>query len=228
MKIALLIPCYRDPAFQFAASLGALLIHTARVRPELELATIWRQCSLISHSRNLMMNDAIAGGVDAVLMLDSDHQFPPDTLLRLLDHELEVVGTNPAARREPTGPTAANIRADGTAEPVWTTMEKAAAGAVERVDRIGLGLVLVRLSVLAKLRAAGQLVPLFHFRLNDDGSHLTGEDYFFCERLEAAGVPIHVDHRLSWEVGHVIETMLFPADAERVRLGGAGRETGQP
>lgn len=29
-----------------------------------------------------------------------------------------------------------------------------------------------------------------------------GEDWYFCEKLQAAGIPRYVDHSLSLEIGH--------------------------
>jgi hypothetical protein len=144
-------------------------------------------------------------------------------LLRLLARGLEVVGANPSRRTEPVLPTASNISEDGSTVHVWTTKEAAEADSVERVRRMGLGLVLIHLdAVIPKLKAAADandesIWPLFDFRWNDHGT-VIGEDHFFFGLLERAGVAVHVDHRLSWEVGHVGERVLFPADAQVARI----------
>ena len=37
---------------------------------------------------------------------------------------------------------------------------------------------------------------------------MVGEDVFFFRKLAAAGIRPFVDHRLSWEVGHLFEVVL--------------------
>jgi len=233
MKIAVCVPCYRDPAYHFAISLVGLMVHTAKVRPDLELGSFWTQSTLVSQARNRLLDDALNWGADHVLFLDADQSFPMDALLRLLGHGLDVVGVNYSTRVNPPRPTAANVAPDGSLVPVWTTKEEAEAGTVERVGRIGLGVALIARSVVERLRAEAEargepLGPLFHFRLSEDGRELTGEDFYFCERLERAGISVHVDHALSWETGHVGERVLYPADTEVARIvAKAGRLRGQ-
>jgi len=41
-----------------------------------------------------------------------------------------------------------------------------------------------------------------------------GEDASFFQELREAGIAIHVDHGLSWGVGHIHEHVLTNADAE--------------
>ena len=72
---------------------------------------------------------------------DADHVFPADALLRLVAHEKPVVGANYPRRAHPTFPTA-----ESGDQHVWTTADKARAGDLERVSRLGLGLCLMHLS----------------------------------------------------------------------------------
>lgn len=233
MKIAVLVPCYRDPAYQFTISLVGLMVYTVKARPDIELGSFWTQSTIVSQARNRLLDDALNWGADYAFFLDCDQTYPMDALLRLLAHNLEVVGVNPSTRVDPPQPTAANIAPGGALAPVWTTKADAEAGRVERVDRIGFGVTLIKLSIVPRLLAEAEargepLGPLFHFRLSEDGRELTGEDFFFCERLERAGIPIHVDHGLSWETGHVGERVLFPADTEISRIvAKAGRLRGR-
>jgi hypothetical protein len=46
-----------------------------------------------------------------------------------------------------------------------------------------------------------------------DGTEIVGEDVFFFRRLHEAGVSVHVDHALSWSIGHVHQRVLSNADA---------------
>jgi hypothetical protein len=40
---------------------------------------------------------------------------------------------------------------------------------------------------------------------------------YFCRKLQKAGVPVHVDHALSWQIGHVHEIVLTNEHVEKQR-----------
>ena len=73
---------------------------------------------------------------------------------------------------------------------------------VERVKHVGFG------CVLMDMRLVDAIDPPY-FVFAPDGEHgLTtrGEDVYFCEKLlRDAGIPTHVDHDLSHEIGHIGE-----------------------
>jgi hypothetical protein len=46
-----------------------------------------------------------------------------------------------------------------------------------------------------------------------DGIRFVGEDVHFFKSLREAGVKIFLDHKLSWDVGHVSEQILTNAHA---------------
>ena len=144
-----------------------------------------------------------------MLWLDSDQTFPPTALLRLLERKLPVVGANYRRRHVDVFPSAVKRDVAGAWQLVHTTPAKAQAGAVEEVDRIGLGFLLMEMEAVAA--ALGETIyPLFETRSGADGS-FTGEDSLFCDRLRAAGLSIHVDHAVSIWIGHIHEqNLMFP------------------
>jgi hypothetical protein len=219
LKVAACIPCHGDPALEFAQSFADLVGFTAKARPDMELRPIWKSGSSLSVVRNRLFDDALQWGANAILALDADHSFRPDALLRLMAHTLPVVGTNPARRADRTGPTAFNLKPDGSKEWVFTTKEAAEAGKVEKVDRMGLGMVLIARRALEELGewakgAEGRSFwPLFKEETTDDGRDTLGEDYYFFGKLAAAGVPVYVDHAVSQTVGHVHKRILYPVHA---------------
>jgi hypothetical protein len=195
MKIAVCIPVHRDNKSEFTYSLSRMLVRTAQAhfnyngaitRPEIEV--FFKSSSIIALSRNMLADSAVGWGAHYILWADDDHTFPPDTLIRLLRHNELVVGCNFLCRSQTPKPVAVK---DGRA--VWTTETKAKADALEGVDALGFGLVLMNVSVLRGLDT-----PLFNNDLTD-----CGEDVFLCRKLRAAGVKIHVDHALSWECKHI-------------------------
>ena len=222
MKIAVCIPCHRDPAYRFCVSLFALVAHTVKAEPSITLSPLWTHGLPHVIARNELIKTALETGARYALCLDSDHIFPADSLLRLLSHGLPLVGVNYASRRrpgrnQPHVPMAARIK-DGKPEPVWTTPGDAAAGKVEPVDRMGFGMVLIDLEAMdAALKAHAASTgepywPLFGFIADSDPLRPVGEDYAFFAKLARAGITAQVDHGLSWQIGHLSERAVFLSD----------------
>lgn len=208
MKVALCIPCQGYTQASFALALALLVAKTLKRDPALDMAILMAGSSILPESRNTLVTAALASEADYLLLMDADHVFPPDSLLRLLGHRCPVVGANYARRAQPTGPTARRSDGSGRSIPIYTTEEAAQSGELEEVDQIGMGLCLINASVF---RAIGE--PWFDFVR--EGRQLIGEDTYFCQKARAAGFPIVVDHALSWKVGHVHSRVLTHRDALR-------------
>lgn len=224
MKIAICIPCYGDTKAKFTQSLATMIIHTgqanivdqsdAPVRVEMEVFMV--SCSMLTESRHRLVAEALAWGADYMLCLDADHTFPADTLVRLLGHGLPVVGCNYARRFTPTAPTAAVHASDDDDKGLlYTTLGKAEAGIVEECAHLGFGVLLIDMRIFDALQAHaeangdGNFLPLFKFVETENKIGMVGEDVFFFRKLAEAGVRPFVDHRLSWEVGHIFEVVLW-------------------
>lgn len=225
MKIAICIPRYGDTKGEFAISLARMVAHSLMAPPpatgplEIEIFSI--SSSDLPHSRTELLKRAIMWQARYLLWLDSDHVFPRDTLLRLLRHNLPVVGCNQPRRSEPTGPVAVRLNDKGEMEHVWTTAALAKAGTVEEVYHVGLALCLMDMNVLHQVKAhvdkqgAGwaHWAP-FDRKLLPGTTARMGEDVSFFRELTDAGVKVYIDHGLSWAVGHIHERVITNADAE--------------
>jgi hypothetical protein len=219
MRIAISYPAYADTKRAFTTCLARMIVLTmstdiridgALTRPTIEVFDM--AGSDLAASRTALLSQALEWKAEYNLMLDVDHIFPADTLLRLLKHEVPVVGANYRRRTPPTLPTAAIItdpeRGDG--EFIESTAERAAATPLEAVDQLGLGLCLMNmnaLEVVAQHEQTRALPPLFHFDVGENGRRIS-EDVYFFRRLRAAGVPVYVDHVLSREVQHIGECQI--------------------
>jgi hypothetical protein len=189
---------------------SAMQMVAASVAGGVEIEHFMRDSSSISENRSHLVIQAAQSGADAMLFLDSDHTFPADALLRLIGHQKPVVGANYTRRMNPANPTASKAAPGGEYVPVHTTKALAEAGELEQVAALGLGLCLIQMAPLGPISW-----PLFQENMN--GSRLgIGEDVFFFRKLEAAGVPVFVDHALSWEVGHIASRVITNADSERL------------
>lgn len=221
MKIAICIPVYGDTKAKFTQSLANMLIHTkdativdgAGNPLPVEIEVFMVSCSMLTESRHRLVAEAIVWGADYMLCLDADHTFPPDTLVRLLSHGLPAVGCNYARRHTPTAPTAA-YDGEHHSLTLYTTREKAEAGEIEECAHLGFGVLLLDMRIFDALQkhaedhGDGNFLPLFKFEPTENKIGMIGEDVFFFRKLAECGIKPFVDHRLSWEVGHLFEVIL--------------------
>lgn len=194
-KVAICIPVHGDTKALFTLSLAGMV---QRSVAELtgELKTFMAQGHLLDN-RNGLAKAARDWGADWILWLDADHTFPDDTLIRLLAHDLDVVGCN-YVRRRPAGPVAVK-----GGHPLYSDK----GGPVEEVDTLGLGVCLMRASVFDSLDW-----PWFTVERSTNGTGHVSEDVCFFRALKRAGIVAHVDHALSWQVGHAHEHFLMNSD----------------
>lgn len=213
-------------------SLGATILRGEVEGPvQLQLETFMVSSSMLTESRHRLVAEALAWEADYMLCLDADHVFPSDALLRLLGRGLPVVGCNYPRRFTPTAPTAA-VESGATGPSggegesnrllLYTTREKAEAGEIEACAHLDFGLLLIDMRVFDALQAkaeevaereglsadAANFLPLFKFEPTANKVGMIGEDVFFFRKLAEAGIRPFVDHRLSWEIGHLFEIVL--------------------
>jgi hypothetical protein len=218
MKIALLIPRYGDTKGEFAISLARMIAHSLKAEPRLDIEIFSVSSSDLPLSRTRLLQHAIGWQARFALWLDTDHLFPPQSLIRLLSHRLAVVGLNQARRTEPTGPVTTRFNEAGALEHVWTTEALAKAGTVEEVAHVGLAFTLMDMNLLHQVKdhvekhASWAKWEPFERKRDPSSGALMGEDASFMAELRAAGVRIHVDHGLSWHVGHIGERVFTNAD----------------
>jgi hypothetical protein len=231
MKIALCMPVHGSLTKRFAFSAMNIIIACLKDGFERngnkevsDIRPFMASSADIALNRNILVRDALDWGADYLLFADVDHYIPPNGLHRLLSLDRDVVGINYLRRDEDNRlPTSARLTADGGLELVWTTQEKAEAGAVESVDFMGLGFCLIATRVFDKLteqaKAAGRdtMWPIFHFERIEGSLFSHSEDSVFFRKCAAAGVPCFIDHWLSFESAHLAELpLMFPASSRFV------------
>jgi hypothetical protein len=166
--------------------------------------------------RNSLVDTAMAWNPNYLLWIDSDQSFPNDALIRLLSLNLPIVGANYVQRAPPHLPTAKNLAGD----LIWTTQDTANAEKVEEVSYLGLGFCLMDANIVRDIifeqRKARQ--PIFALQMDGDGSIAKGEDVFFFNLARNLGHRVHVDHLLSWHIGHVSEKILMNSASSPPRV----------
>ena len=153
------------------------------------------QGTLIANQRAELSLDAMREGCTHILFIDSDMRFPQDMIGRLLKHDLDIVATNCARRRMPTGPTAQLYKENGDRELVWTMPESTG---LQEVGSVGMGVMLIKANVFEALAE-----PWFETPWRVDKRGYIGEDVYFCQKAAAAGFKIWIDHDVSKEIGHI-------------------------
>lgn len=89
-KVAICIPSGRTWEAKTATAIASLAAFSAM--SGIDCAFLNVQSSAITHGRNSTVDIALAENVDALLWIDSDNTFSPDALVRLLQHDVDVVG----------------------------------------------------------------------------------------------------------------------------------------
>lgn len=136
-----------------------------------------------AHSCNALAN-TFAG--DRLLLMGDDHSFNSDFLLRLLEHDLDIVAGLCLSRRPNFFPVAKKNGASIPLEGKPRLME---------VDETGTAGMLIKREVFDALE-----FPFFSNVYQEDGS-LLSDDIYFCRKAREAGFKIHVD--TSVLLGHI-------------------------
>jgi len=88
---------------RFVRSLMAMHIHTKNIFPNTDIKFV-RSCQ-VNNMRNMAVMDAINGGYDYLICLDDDHEYPVDSIPRLMCHQQDFVTGCTRQRIAPYNPT---------------------------------------------------------------------------------------------------------------------------
>ena len=195
MKIAICVPCRDQVMSGFCFDLAKLVTyHTKNTDDEILLYQM--PGTLIFHQRERLAQTALDNGADAILWIDSDMRFPPDTLAVLLSHNVDICGVNATTRVEPILPTALDLEVIDDA-PVFQKVESAGKDYVEQVSAVGFGVTLTRAMVYKTMPK-----PWFDILWTNKGG-IIGEDVHFCIKAQDFEINTYVDHVLSKFIKHI-------------------------
>lgn len=198
MKTLICIPCMD-------------MVHTAFMQSVLSMRMVgevrFSICcsSLIYDARNKLADQAIDGGYDRCLWLDSDMVFPADTMERLsahLDSGLEIVSGIYFTRKAPVMPVIYDncgwYEANGKATPTAHSYLDYPENTLTEIDGMGFGCVMMSVPMLAEIRKQYGLpfTPVMGF----------GEDLSFCGRVIDSGRKIYCD--TSIKCGHIAQSLV--------------------
>jgi hypothetical protein len=155
--------------------------------------------SVLAEARQECIKRSIEAGAEWIFSVDSDMRFPVNAIKGMMDHDLPVVAANCSKRKRPVGPTARKVNAalneDHESHAVWPDPNVMG---LEQVQTVGFGVVLIKADVFKRIEW-----PWFTQPWHEEAQRSIGEDIMFCIRCHDAGIPIHIDHALSWAVRHI-------------------------
>jgi hypothetical protein len=201
------------PAYDFKVSLklAVSLARFAQMAPQhgisIQIGSICG-CSVVSRARNLLAQDMIESNCDYLLFIDSDINFEPEQVFRLMawaqDPKKGIVAGVPRTRSE-TKTYIATLDYDRNNELTMNGM------GLVRAARVATAFMLVRREVFTTLeakhpewryydtRSGRTLTAMFDFLVTDEG--YMGEDFLFCDRARAHGFEVWVDPAIT--LGHM-------------------------
>lgn len=187
-RIGVCLPTGDNVNAGFAKDLAAAVGHWC-LQGNGEISLHTRRGTLLAEQRQELSRIAVEDGAEFVIFIDDDMRFPPDTFTQLVSHNEKFVAANCSKRRRPIGPTAHKA-----GEFVYPDPDK---HGLEVVDAVGFGVACIRADVFKEIEW-----PWFALPWLTRNNRFQGEDLFFCARLHHAGIPVHIDHDLSWHIRH--------------------------
>lgn len=151
-----------------------------------------------AHNRNLIIDDAIASDCSHILFIDDDMAFAPNSLIKLIRHDLDIVSGLYFNRVYPHPPVIFDALGAGFVRH-W--MQDGESGLIE-IGACGFGFVLVKTSVFVRMEPP----YVRHGELEVDKRN---EDIGFCIRARAAGYRIYCD--LDVVIGHMGVATFWPS-----------------
>jgi hypothetical protein len=211
-KIAVCIPSIGMCRIEFTMGLANLISFIAgnRLSPDssLESMCFTIHSSGILHNRNRLVQQAKAWGATHVMFLDEDMIFPPSALHMLYRRHQPWVAANYLKRAGP--PYSWTAVEYGNKERIVTHPDSLG---IERANYTGFGVSLLSMEIFDAVPK-----PWFHNDYLPEGEgtedHYTTEDFYFAEKVRAAGFSIWVDHDVSKFVKHIGTRTFGPEDWE--------------
>lgn len=141
VKVAIAIPSGRTWEAGTAVDVAGLCSYACMAGIEIMIANL--QTSMISQSRNGTVELALQEKCDYIMWIDSDMRFSPDTLVKLLSHQKDIVG---CVYNKRVAPFETLGKLKGSAPPAGTVLE-----GLHEADLLPGGLILVKTDVYRKM-----------------------------------------------------------------------------
>ncbi len=172
----------------FAVDLAALYAKTRMDGPWSSVTLGYIGATYVHVGREAVLAGARERQATHMLWLDTDMAFPPETAIRLAQHNQPIVACN-CLLKDPRQLFTAQV--DGVRVATTPTST-----GLEAVHSVGMAVMLMRMDVVEQL-------PRPWFRHGLAGLVDIGEDILFCRAVRSVGYDVLIDHDLSKEIGHI-------------------------
>ena len=185
-RVMVAIPTTDYVHINFALALASLVQSTST-----PLAIQVARGSSICQNRNTLVQAAKRQEVEFILFIDNDISFPGfvvDRMIHIIEEKsIDILGCNYLFKSPPHQ---------------WMVKPKEGREtlqALDEVDRLPCGMLMIRMSVFDKLEQ-----PYFNYDafLSPEGGSVGSEDYYFCDRAREKGIKIWMDADLSFGLVH--------------------------
>lgn len=148
-----------------------------------------------AHNRNECVRTALNNGSTHLMFIDADQTFPPSGIVRLFDHDKDIVGAmyNTRGNLDDKGQLISTVKMADDKGNLVSTGE--VPNQLFKCYAVATGFMLINMSVFNKLEK-----PWFVAYETPSGEHRT-EDVEFCKRAGAAGYDIWCSPTI--HVGHI-------------------------
>lgn len=154
-----------------------------------EIAITNQNSSIIEVGRAQMVMSASSLGVDALFTVDSDMRFPANALVRMVNHDRDIVCCDAVRRRLPYSQVLETFEGKPIDHENVQPLIKVKGGTS--------AFMLTKMDVFHK-------TPMPHYKVAwHDEQDYEGEDYWFSNRVREAGFDIWCDTELSMYIGHI-------------------------
>ena len=184
MNIAIGVPC--GDTLQTATGFSLFVLGGEAARAGHSLSLFQGRCSISAMSRNMIVHHFLQSKCEALLLVDSDMEFPPNSLERLLGHGLDLVGAVYRMRSHPYS----------FAFSPMNAVAKSERGCI-LTNYIPSGLMLVRRHVLEAIA-----YPWFEDEYGTSIDTVSDHGATFCFKVRELGFNVWADMGLSHEVKH--------------------------
>lgn len=187
VKLAISICSNRPMEPRCAIALSMLVHHLTAF--QIPFGLLCRmQASLLPQAREECLSEALQDNCTHQLWIDDDIEAPGDAVLRMLhamreNPDIDVLAVNYCRKQDELRYTAEGLNGE--------MVHSHGRIGVEEVDKVGMGLMLVKLDKVRPLSS-----PFFEVCWSERG-HYRGEDRYFTRKLREAGLRIFVDHGIS-------------------------------
>ena len=207
-SIFIALPAYDfKVSLKLAVSLAKFSRASAEHGIDIQIGSICG-CSVVSRARNLLAKDMLESKCDYLLFIDSDINFEPDDIFRLMawgsDPKKGIVAAVPRTRNE-SKVYIATLDYDENGDLTMNGM------GLVRAKRVATAFMLVRREVFETLerehpewayydsKTDRTLSCMFDFQLSEEG--YIGEDFLFCDRVRSHGFEVWIDPTIT--LGHM-------------------------